>query len=201
MLEANSFGRVAPKIKTINVEANLLAQRLEERQAIRQQATRRLAALASCLLAACIALPPLFQLAAAASKAVDAAAGKEAELATRLRETQERRKNVQPILDEIDLQERCRRNAKVLIGETTLLLGGTSPRMAVGSVKAEVASGSLRLSVIAEAESYGAAREFVSTAGEGKKVESATLLSMRRSDTLGADGVRFEFVKKIGVKP
>lgn len=200
MLETSSTGRAAPKIKTINVEANLLAQRIAEQERVREMSFRRLVGFCLSALLGVGTLPYLYGLDTSASHALEAVETRVADLDALLRDAEQRRELVQPVLDEIALHEKSSRNLEVLIGESTLFASSASPQVAFGVLKVEVSGSELRLSVVAESESYAAAREFVAMAAKGERVTASNLVTMRRSDRLGSQGVRFEFTKKVALQ-
>lgn len=200
MLETSSTGRVAPKIKTINVEANLLAQRIAEQERVRELSFRRMVGFCLAVLLGVGTLPYLYRLDASASRALDSVETRIADLDAQLRDAEQRRETVQPVLDEIALHEKASRSLETIVGETTVLANAASPQVAFGLVKVEVSNGDLRLSVVAESESYAAAREFVAAAAQGERVTASNLVTMRRSDRLGQHGVQFEFTKKVDTK-
>ena len=96
VLDVSSHGRVAPKTKTINVNANLLSQRLAEREHIREWIRKRLIFIGLCIVVAVIALPPLHR---AQRKALANAAQlkkKEAAIAQQVIDLQKQQDTVKP---------------------------------------------------------------------------------------------------------
>ena len=137
MLDASSYGRGAPKPKTINVQANLLAQRNAERERVRAASKRRLVSLLVVVGLASVVLPPSWGASDRVAKLADESAAKNATVHAELRDLQMRQQNLKPILDQMAVQERIRGNAKMMLGEMATLLNAANPQVAFSGVRAE----------------------------------------------------------------
>ena len=199
MLDANSYGHAAPETKTINVEANLLSERLGEREKHIEAARRRLLLIFLTLIVGLAALPPLYRMEARAHKSAVAAKTRADEMGAVLTQVMHEEQGVRPKLATEELRIRVQKQTQELLGHMYLVMNAVTKSIVLGSLKAEVVSGDIKISGGADAESYGDARAFISTAGEGPNVQDMVLSSTRRSDALGNNGVAFDFIKRVKV--
>jgi type II secretory pathway pseudopilin PulG len=198
VLDASSLGRVAPKTKSINVEANLLSERIAEHERVREGTAKSLIALLSVILLSAIVLPPLFRFEAAASQKAAAADLRLQNLDREVQDLQKQQDSAKPAIADKKLSIDVRKNADVYLGQLMQFLNLTTPDMAVADLKTQIDSGRMLITVRAEAENYAAAREFVAKASKGAEQDTA-LISTSRSATLSPEGVAFDLVKKITV--
>jgi hypothetical protein len=199
VLDASLHGRAAPKTKTINVEANLLAERIAERERLREAIIKRIAAIATIVVVAGVSLPFLWK--TQAGFAVQAAVAQKMEkgLQTKLAAIQQKQSTAEPVLANQAMAKKVHAQAESFLGQVTLFFNGASENMALTDVKAEVVAGELKISAKAEAENYTVAHEFVGSNSEGPKVKEVILISVRRSGQLAAEGVTLDMVKKVGL--
>ncbi len=200
MIQGNMFGRVESK-KTINVEANLLAERLAGRQRIIRRAQQKLALIGLASLGAALTVPGLADLRSGTAAVAIRERAAVQKLAAQMRDIKAAHEASVPKLAERAMAQRLRAQAKAYLGQLTFVLNTVPPSVAVSSVKSEVMGGAATLTCQAEAESFEAMREFVGKASGGPRVESAVLVSSRKSDQLASGGVSFDYVKKVVVKP
>lgn len=201
MPPTSSLGAGAPKQRTINVEVNLLSEWMDSRNRLREERTRWTAILTSVALLAVIMLPLLGDLAAQqqarARRAIRFAkdqAGAVAQLSAEL-------DRYQPQIDGEATYELCRGRSRIFMNQTLAVLNAATPRMVVESIEASVIAGEMGLRVKAQAETYELAQRFVANAGQGNRVKSSILASVRQKPSLGPGAVTFEFAKKVSVGP
>ncbi len=186
-----------PKIRSINVEANLLAQWLETRQE-RSRSIRHWSIAGFGLLALIMVIfPPLIVqergAVAALSQAQSVLQGVEKGLA----EYRQEHEAIQPALKAQQRLVETRANTLNYLAQITQILNSAPAGVEFGTVKAALLSGELSLQVQAEAKDSGLAAQFVEQASQGEGMLSALQTSSQASQTLGARGVAFEFVKKV----
>ena len=196
MLEANSVGRAAPKTKTINVEANLLAERISERERVRERVTRRLVGIAAVCLLSLLCLPTLFTLKSEAAKQVGADRTQLAIVSRQLSESQNLQESVRPMLAEQDLATKVHSYASAFIGQNLAVMNSASAALAFSTMKTDVLSGEIRTTITGEAESSTAIHEFVKAVERAPHTKSANLKSQRLSAVLSQHGASFDFERK-----
>jgi hypothetical protein len=198
MLQGSLFGRAEGK-RTINVHANLLGERLGERQAIALQVRRRLLMIAVTGAIAGLSLPGLFNL-RAANAAQEAASGRTlSALESQLASLAEARDAAAPRIERSVLISRLASQCRLVLGQIAVCLNAVPATVACSIVKAEVNGGDLTIKVAAEAESFDEAQRFAKAASAGPQVKSALILSSKHSDALSPNGVAFEFLKRVWV--
>lgn len=200
MPPTSSLGAAPPKQRTINVEVNLLAEWLENRNRLRDEKLRWTGLLATIVVVAVVALPFLKDVATEQQRIYSKAAADAAGRSTALITLQQQQSAVQPKIDSDAMSQECRRRAKQFMGEFFAVLNATTPKMAVETIDASVLSGEITIRTKAQSETYVAAQDYVALAGKGTRVKSAILSTARQSKLLGSDeGVTFEFAKRIEV--
>jgi hypothetical protein len=195
----NSLGAGPPRQRTINVEVNLLAEWIENRNRLREDRLRWTGLLTTLAFVGIIAVPLLSEYAASsessAQKAEKLADSRQMTLAT----LQQQQSLVQPKIDGDATLKLSQYRAKLFMGEILSALNETSPKMAMAMIEGSMIGGELTIRAKAEAENYLAAQEYVASVGKGSNVKSAILTTARPNLSLGPEGVTFEFAKKIEV--
>ena len=200
MLQGSLFGRAEAK-KTINVEANLLAERNARRLRAVRQVQQRLILIGITAALSIGLLPTLYGWRTSGVASATAAQLKVSALSKVLSGIKaEHEASVPKVADE-EIIALTRKQSEALMGQIFLLLNSAPKGVAVSSIKADVIGGTATISCNADAEGFDPMREFLGKAGEGPRVESTVLLSSRRSESLASSGVSFDFVKKVGVGP
>jgi hypothetical protein len=201
MPQTNSHGVGAPRHRTINVEVNLLSEWIDSRTRLRDERLRWNGILVTVALFSMILLPFLSNFAAKrqarAHKALRAAES-QMEVVNRLNL---RMSAVKPQIDGEATLQLCRGRSRLFLNQVLSVLNASTPRMAVDSIEANALGAEMTLRVKALAQDYASAQEFVAEAGKGSRVKSAIMASTRHSSQLAAQGVAFEFAKKVGVGP
>lgn len=196
MSEASSSGHAAPKIKSIDVHANLLSQRLFEREQLGRTIRRKLLAIFAALIAAGAVLPFLYTSALSAMTRASIAERENTKLKTELTKVREAAKLVQPRIQSRNLVAKCRGFAGAFLGQIIQLMNAPTGHVAMANLRADVVGGDLKLLVKADAEDFASAEDFLRRAREGGSPEDAGFTWTRRSDVLKNGGVSFELAKK-----
>jgi len=198
VLHETLFGRAEHK-KTINVEANLLAERHSSKLKVAQVARKRLAFVAASLAFGCVILPLLFRWQARSATVAASVASKEADLAKRLSALGSERDASVPKIADTEMVQIMRSQSDALLGQMILVLNSVPRSAVISSLRTEIIGGTVTMSCTAEADRFEGMREFLALAAKGPRAESTVLSSSKRSETLGKDGVQFQFVKKARV--
>jgi hypothetical protein len=193
----SSHGRVAPKTKTINVEVNLLAQRIAERDRLFTAAVRKLMLLGVAVVVSAVLLPTLFKLQSSAALEAKVAVSKKQALAGTLASLNSQQESAKPLIADKDLTDRLEVSSEIFRGHVTLLLNSATPDMAFQNLRAEANGTELKMTCKLDAETYPAVQAFVAAASKGPNVINAILLSQKRGQELGESSVSFDFVKRV----
>jgi len=202
VLDASSHGRVAPKTKTINVNANLLSERLAERENVREWVRRRLVFAGISLVIACMVLPPLHRAQQRAFIVSQQLKKEEAALTKQIADLQDRQDKIKPALDNAEFLNYVHASSQRFLGHTFLFLDNVKPNnLALGSLKATVTGGTLELATTADAVNYRAAQDFVSECEKTPNVQGTFVSQMRSNTDVGDEGVTFDLSQKVKVGP
>jgi len=198
--DASLHGRVAPKSKSINVEANLLEERLEYRERVRTTAKNRVGILLIGIGLSVLAIPPLYRADKAAQAHHAFLTIQEKQMVARLDELKKVQDTAKPIIQDQQIVASLHRHAHEFLGQMTLFFDDVNPSLSLQNVNGQVQSGTIKIMSQVEATSYKAAFDFVSlTAKSPNSVEPPIISSMNSSAALGKDGVTFDFQQKIKV--
>jgi hypothetical protein len=200
MLQGSLFGRAEGK-RTINVQANLLSERLQERKAVVISAQRKLIFVAVSVALGSVAVPWLLSVRGDWARKAQVAGAKTSGLSAELDKLRSSREQAVPQINESDMASMLQRRTHAFLGQVSYVLNGVSPSMACSSVRAEVAGGEASIVFRADAADVDAVRQFVSKTAGGPGSKSAALTATRKSDVLGPTGVSFDFVKRAQVGP
>lgn len=190
-------GHARHEHRSVNVELNLLTERLRERKRLAEQTRRWLLALVIALFMGAVAVGGLLgwhqetrastarlkERAYALAEPV-AALGAKAEVAGRE-------------LDVSAMLKASSDNTDRFMGVLLSALNAIPPTVAISRLHAEVIGGTLTISGGADAEELRNAQELVLSLKQGPG--EAVLTSARRNDYLGPGGVGFEFILKTKV--
>lgn len=199
MLEANLTGSAPLKQKTINAEVNLLSEWLRTRKALGEQITRTASVLGLILVMGAGSMPFLKHAYSDADQNASQVRGELERANALLAEKQPGRLSARPVIDQSVMRATVAREAEQFVGNTVLLLNAASAGMAIDVVSADVIGGEMTIHVKADAESNAVIQGFIDQAAKGRNVDSTLLATSSRSETLGVDGMRFEYIKRIKV--
>lgn len=196
-MEVSSPGRVQPKIKSIDVEANLLAERIAERERLLEALTRKALAALGVLIFALLVLPLVYRMQARVAGAAHAAALIEADVAKKLAARKAVLNAMLPKVEGTALVERVHSDSFSVLSLLSGFVDASNDRMVLSSLRGEVVGGDVKTVARADAESYSAAREFVDAIGRLPGTKSAVLKQWRQNEEFGAGAVNFE-VEHVG---
>lgn len=196
MLDVSSHGRAAPRTKSINVEANLLAERLAERERIRRSNLLNLLMLGAALASAAAVLPFLHNWESRESKAQATLQAQVSVLTRQLTDLQKQQENLKPQIADGQLTSKLTEEANLFVGQTTSFLNSATPESVFDSLKVGLNAGQIELVAKADAQNYSAVKEFFANAAKGYE-KGTVLISTRRSDLLGSDGINFDISRKV----
>lgn len=197
MTEVSSSGRAAPKIKSIDVQANLLSQRLADRERLWRASRRKLFAIGAVVTIAAGSLPSLYTSAAAASLKAAKAEKTAATVKGLLTKTREAAKVAEPKIQSFEMLQGSKKYARAFLAQVVATLNAPSDRVALSGLRAEVIGGDMKVSARADAEDYAAAEEFLAKARQGARPEDVGFNWTRRSDLLKLGGTSFELSRKV----
>lgn len=200
MFDASTAGRgPQPKTKTINVEANLMAQRLIERRQLQESTRRRMMLFLAVAFSAVFSLPALFTWMSTSVRVSGQTLDREADIRRRLLAIQQKAETARPAIQESQLLGVVRGRANTYLGRVAEFLNCVEPDMALKSMKVEVLAGNMKISAQAEAENYEAYKKFVSRCQEAVGKENVFPRSVKASSLLGDKGVVFDIEHKVQV--
>lgn len=201
MSDVSLHGRVAPKSKSINVEANLLAERLQNRTRTREQMRKRFVSYFVGVTMVAIVLPPLHRLyeKTAARYKVSIAADKL--LSTQLSALQKQQDSVKPVMQDKQTLDSLHRHAHEYLGHLTLFLNNVSPEVSLSNFTVQWKDKSMEFNIQAQSVSYKEAADFVALTGKSPNATQTTLSTMNSDATMGPDGVNFALDQLVTVSP
>lgn len=192
MVQASSPGRAQHKSKTLDVEVNLLAERIQERERLLDALSKRAIAGLLVLAFGAFSLPAAYRLqdraAQKASQALEAAALVQRELAER----QTILTSAKPAMQETQMLESVRGYSSNLLLQLSGFLNAATDKMALSTLKVEVIGGTMKVSGRADAESYAVARDFVAKLAKLPGTNQVTLKKWYQNPEFARNGVTFE---------
>lgn len=117
-----------------------------------------------------------------------------------LEASEKARKEAQPVLVIREMNDHTGTMFDALYGQLSKSLAAGNSRMALSNVREEVQSGEIHIVVQGFGETDAAVQAYADAAAD-PAAKVASITNSRPSDLLGKDGVSFEYVKRIGVKP
>lgn len=196
----SSSGHARHEHRSVNVELNLLTERLLERKRLAEQTRKWLLALAASSLVGSLTVAGLvdwYQATRARTTQLRAEVNDLSEPAAALRAKAEvagRQLDVNAML------ESTSSNTDRFMRALLYALNANPPTVALSKLHAEVIGGTMTISGTADAEALRDAQDLALSLKQGQG--DAVLTSARRNDYLGAGGVGFEFIlkTKVGVE-
>ena len=197
-MQGNITGSAQHKVKTINVEVNLLDAWVVQRVDLEATFFRKIIILSVILLAGVMTLPLLyFQQSTFAVKANESETNLRASIKKKV-ELDKRAKAVTPSIQMDDMVARCHRFSTSYLGEITKIINSAPTMMYFEQFDTSVASGECSIKVLANAANPDVGREFVDAASKGSNVLAATQTSVRQSQ-LSETSIKFDFIKKVSL--
>lgn len=200
MFDANTAGRATQlKSKTINVEANLMAQRLIERRVLIDGNRRRVVILAVLLFSSMLSLPAIFSWMSSTSRAAAASISRESQLRKQITDMKAKQDTARPVIQESQLLGLVGIRSNSYLGRVAQFLNCVEPDMALTTMKIEVLAGNMKITATAEAEDYDVYKKFVARCQEAVGMDNVFPRSVKASSILGPKGVVFDIEHKTKV--
>ena len=197
-MQGNITGSAQHKVKTINVEVNLLDAWVVQRVDLEVTFFRKLIMLSVILLAGVMTLPLLYlQQSMFAVKASEEDSSLRSSM-KKMNELEKRAKAVTPSIQMDDMVARCHRFSSSYLDELTKIINAAPTMMYFEQFDTEVTGGECSIKVLANAANPDVGREFVDTASKGSNVLAATQTSVRQSQ-LSDTSIKFDFIKKVSL--
>ncbi|HEY3779772.1 MAG TPA: hypothetical protein VGL56_01720 [Fimbriimonadaceae bacterium] len=201
MSDVSLHGRVAPKSKSINVEANLLAERLQNRTRLREQVRKRLVSYFVGITVVAIVLPPLHRMYIKTAADYKAAISGDKLLTAKLNGVQKQQDSVAPVLQDKKTLDSLHNHAREYLGRLILFFNNVSPEVSLSSLTVQWKEQKMDFNIQAQAISYKAAADFVSQTGKSPEAKQTTLSTMNSDTSMGPDGVNFGLDQLVSVSP
>lgn len=199
MVDVSTPGRAQPKTRTINVEANLLSERLIERTRLLDAMSRKAFWGVGILVFALMVLPTAYRMQRDLGKRAAALAIEAGTLQRNLANKQAIVESSKPAVEDSRMISDTRSFSSNLLEQTLTVLNASDSDMVFSSIKIEVLGGDMKLSGRADAKSYRVARDFVTRLANAKGTKSAVLKQWRLNEEFGPNGVAFEVDRVAGV--
>ncbi len=199
MVDVSTPGRAQPKTRTINVEANLLSERLIERTRLLDAMSRKAFWGVGILVFALMVLPTAYRMQRDLGKRAAALAIEAGTLQRNLANKQAIVESSKPAVEDSRMISDTRTFSSNLLEQTLTVLNASDSDMVFSSIKIEVLGGDMKLSGRADAKSYRVARDFVTRLANAKGTKSAVLKQWRLNEEFGPNGVAFEVDRVAGV--
>jgi hypothetical protein len=201
MQEKNLHGRGQHRVKSINLEANILSEWTGSSTVLHQQIRVRVVALLASVAVAGVGLPSLRMAAISAEARAKIAAARNSVDAQAVSTLDQRSKAAEPFVQQSQRLKESRANLSALLGNVALVIDAVPTSVAFESVQVEVMDAQLTITCKSQAETSDAGQAFVAAASLGPNVAYAVQASTMKSETLGKDGVAFDFIKRVNLQP
>ena len=195
-MQGNITGSAQHKVKTINVEVNLLDAWSDQRVELEANVNRKIFLLVIIVLVGGLAIPFL---AANQSIIANSSTKSQSELEKNLKtknELDKQAKSVAPTIQMDEMIARCHRYSNSYLNELTRVINAAPTQMYFEQFQTEVSGGECSIKVLATSSSPEVGRSFVDTASKGSNVISAVQTSVRQGQ-LSDSSVKFDFMKKV----
>ena len=202
MPDVSLHGRVAPKSKSINVEANLLAERMENQRRVQDFLRQRTLALLIVILGTALLIPPLKHASEAASIRYQKFSAQDKLISARFDAFKQQQDSEKPIEQDVEALTQIHRCARQFVGQTILFLNQVNPNLFLNSLSIEAKDRRLKFTAQAEASSYDAAKSFLIDLGASSKTDKdsqTNLLQMNSDGSFWPDGINFAIEHQVTV--
>ena len=197
-MQGNITGSAQHKVKTINVEVNLLDAWVAQRGDLEVAFYRKLMILGLISIAGALTIPLLFsQRAEFAKHSNESDASLVANIAAKTK-LQSRAKAVIPSIQMDEMVVRCHRFSNSYLNELTKIINSAPTLIYFEQFNTEVTGGECSIKVLANAANPDVGREFVDAASKGSNVLAATQTSVRQSQ-ISRNSIKFDFIKRVSL--
>ena len=199
MVNANLTGLGSAKTRSINVEVNLLREWSASRALMQIEIQRQILVILGVCLAGFTILPLLNAWRGKTSVQSSAVVTKHSNELAKKQKLAKVVAEVTPSIDFAEMRENCNKYRNSLFRETYKFLEVTPETVRFDSLKIEASGGHLNFKVVANARTAADGRRFVNAARRGRNIVTSNQTAVRQSQVMGADGVVFDYTKKVKV--
>lgn len=198
MVDASSTGSGQHKIKTINVEVNLLDAWSTQRSELEAKILKKFAVLAAILLAAIGLLPVLSSFGSDNARQLKSATAALEDRQKFFNHLDSQVKVLNPSIERDTLVTQCHGYSQQVIDEVARIVNASPTGVFFDQMNIEVTNGDLTVKLAANAMSPALARQFVEAAGQGNNVISSTQTSIKQTQ-LSDTSIKFDYIKKVSI--
>lgn len=192
MVDASSPGRALPKTRSINVEANLLAERIGERERVLEALSRRAFWGVGIMVFAMLVLPTAYRVQDRISDKADKVSAESALLQRQVANQQAILDTARPVVEDSKMIGDTRMFAQNVLRQLSVVINSADGDMVFSSLKIDVLGGEMKLGARADAKSYRVARDYIGRISKATGTKSAVLKQWRLSEQFGQNSVSFE---------
>lgn len=192
MVDASSPGRALPKTRSINVEANLLAERIGERERVLEALSRRAFWGVGIMVFAMLVLPTAYRVQDRISGRADKVSAESALLQRQVANQQAILDTARPVVEDSKMIGDTRMFAQNVLRQLSVVINSADGDMVFSSLKIDVLGGEMKLGARADAKSYRVARDYIGRISKAPGTKSAVLKQWRLSEQFGQNSVSFE---------
>lgn len=195
-MDASTTGSAQHKIKTINVEVNLLDAWAIQRVELESKVLRKLLTLAGIIVAAVVVIPVLASIGAEKAHSLRIAESSLSTVQHERDDLEKRAKAVAPGIERDNIVTRCHDYSGYFLGELAKVINAAPEQMFFEQMQVDLNSGDCSIKLAANAVTADIGRYFVAEAGKGDNVQISAQTSVKQSQ-LGENAIRFDYVKKV----
>lgn len=192
MVDVSSPGRALPKTRSINVEANLLAERIGERERVLEALSRRAFWGVGILVFAMLVLPTAYRIQDRLSSKADMLSAESALLQRQVANQQAILDTARPVVEDSKMIGDTRMFSQNVLRQLSVVINSADGDMVFSSLKIDVLGGEMKLGARADAKSYRVARDYIGRISKAAGTKSAVLKQWRLSEQFGQNSVSFE---------
>lgn len=195
-MQENTIGSAQHKIKTINVEVNLLDAWVVQRVELEGKVLRKVLSLAAIIVAGIVIIPLLASYGSDMSgQSKESNVLLEAGLKQK-GELDKKAKEVTPSIEFDDMVVQCHKLSGKYLNEVTKVINAAPAQMFFETMQSEVTSGECSIKVAANAANPDVGREFIDKASKGENVTLSKQVSSKQG-ALSESSIKFDYIKKV----
>ena len=199
MAELNTVGLGQHKLKSINVNANLLSTWSKEREKEAERLKRKYIIVVCQCLVGLIFIPIVAKFSDRQAYLKGTTSSELTVANLRFTNLDSRYKSEVPKLDDINSSKKRRLNALHTLNQFALVNNHARGAIAIMGIKVEISGGELLMKMSAKAPSIEANRYFLAKSGADPKVISSVQKSLNTEKVKGQDILKFEYEKKVNI--
>lgn len=195
-MDASTTGSGQHKIKTINVEVNLLDAWAVQRIDLESKAFRKLILLAGLAFFATVMIPLLASLGSEKAKRLATANANLANFTHSRDDLEKEAKKVAPALARNEVLTRSHQMSTSFFDELARVINASPSEMYFEQLQTEITGGECLMKIIADATTQEVGREFVAKAGMGKNTLISNQTSIRQGQ-ISENSIKFDYTKRV----